>query len=118
MSDHSIIIDLQAPGFPSFECSAPDGSPCKAAWDCECETIWSYRIVGGSPVHNTTMEGTEAAGNAIHIGRFDNDQCNFTEWYENQEECVDGTVRVDVTPVNEIDYVTFTATAARLEKNS
>lgn len=115
MSEHSIIIDMQAPTFSRFECYAPDGSPCYAKWECECETIWGYRVVGGSPVHDTTMEGAEGLGNAIHVGYFDNTQCNFTEWHGNQDEAVEGTVRVDVEPVNEVDYVTFTATAARIE---
>ncbi|MFE1082471.1 hypothetical protein [Brevibacterium sediminis] len=118
MSDHSIVIDLQLPGSPRFECNAPDGAPCKAQWECECETIWGYRVVGGSPVHDTTMEGADGLGNAIHVGRFDNTRCNLTEWHDNQDEAVEGTVRVDVKPVNEIDYVTFTATSARIEKDS
>jgi len=115
MSDHSIIIDLQYSGFPRFECKAPDNAQCKAQWECECENIWNYRVIGGSPVHDTAPEGEGGFGNAIHVGSFDNDQCNLTEWYDNQDEAVEGTVRVDVKPVNEIDYVTFTATSARVE---
>lgn len=118
MSDHSIVIDLQFPGSPRFECNAPDGAPCKAQWDCECETIWTYRTVNGVPMHDSTPEGTDASGCEVHAGRFNNDQCNLTEWHDNQDEAVEGTVRIDVTPVNEIDYVTFTATSARIEKDS
>lgn len=115
MSDHSIIYDLHYPQRGTFVCNASDDSQCNAAWNCECETIWGYRVIGGSPVHDTTVEGAEAADNAIHVGWFDNDQCNLTDWYDNQDECVDGEIRVDVDPVNEFDYVAFTATAARME---
>lgn len=115
MSDHSIIIDLQRPGFPSFECYAPDGSFCYAKWECECEMIWNYRVTGGSPVHDTTPEGEGGFGNAIHVGHFDNAHCNFEEWHDNSDEAVEGVVRVDLTPVAHEDYVTFTATSARLE---
>lgn len=115
MSDHSIVIDLQRPGFPRFDCNAPAGSPCHAKWECECETIWGYRRIRGNPAHDTTMEGPEELGNEVHVGHYDNTHCNLTEWHDNQDEAVEGTVRVDVKPVNEIDYVTFTATAARVE---
>lgn len=118
MSDHSIIIHLQNPGSPRFECNAPEYSPCHAQWDCECETIWNYRTQLGVPMHDTTVEGADGLGNAVHVGHFDDDQCNLTEWHDNQDEVVEGTVRIDVKPVNAIDYVTFTATSARIEKDS
>ncbi|TSI12654.1 hypothetical protein [Brevibacterium aurantiacum] len=118
MSDHSIIIDMRYPQSSTFECKAPNGTPCHASWECECETIWGYRRLGGNPVHDTTMEGAEGLGNEIHVGYFDSTQCNLTEWHDNQDEAVEGTVRVDVKPVSEIDCVTFTATAARIEKDS
>lgn len=114
MSDHSIIIDLQAPSFPRFKCNARDGAPCKAQWDCECETAWGYRVIGGSPVHDTTPEGEGGFGNAVHVGRFNNANCNLRDWHDNCDEAVEGTVRVDVEPVNEVDYVTFSATGARV----
>lgn len=115
MSDHSIILDMRAPQFGGFECTAPNGSPCHAVWDCECETIWGYRRIGGNPAHDTTMEGSDGLGNEVHTGYFDGSQCNLTDWYDNQEECVNGEIRIDVSPVNEIDYVTFNATSARIE---
>ena len=121
MSDHSIIIDLRFPGFPgfpAFECNAPDGSPCKAKWDCECEAIWNYRVIDGMPAHDSTRGGEEHPGNEVHVGRFDNTDCNLEEWHDNQDEAVEGTVRVDVKPVHDIDYVTFTAIAARVEKEN
>lgn len=114
MSDHSILIDLQAPGFPTFECYAPDDSPCHAKWDCECENVWNYRVVGGSPVHDTTPEGMGRGGNAIHVGRFDNTACSLSEWHDNSDEPVSGAVRVSVTPVYEIDYTVFEAVGVEM----
>lgn len=113
MSDHSIIIDMRYPQGGRFECNAADGSKCKVAWDCECEYIWKYQVVDSKPQHHDSDVNGE-----VHVGRFENDQCNLTDWYDNQEEDVEGKIRVDVSPVNEIDYVTFTATAARIEKDS
>ncbi len=118
MSDHSIVIDLQSPGFPRFECYAPDGSPCYAKWDCECENIWDYRVIDGLPAHDSTHEGEGHPGNEVHVGRFDNTHCNLEEWHDNCGEAVEGAVRVDVTPVYEVDYVTFMATDTRMEKEN
>lgn len=113
MSDHSIVIDMRHSGSGRFECNAAPDAPCRAVWDCECESSWRYRTIDGKPAHDSTFEGTESAGNEVHIGRFDPEYCDLTDWYDNQEECVDGTVRVAVSPVNEIDYVTFVVTGAR-----
>ena len=117
MSDHSIIIDLQYPQGGRFECNAPDNSPCKAQWDCECEYIPNYEVIDGKPTHYDTWdEWAINNGKASRcVGRFDNTQCNLGDWYDNQDEAVEGTVRIDVTPVHDVDYVTFTAIAARTE---
>lgn len=108
MSHHSIIYDLQSPAIGRWECNAPDGASCHAVFDCDCEEIYGYGVENGLPWHGDGSGET-------HVGRFDNDRCIYRDWYDNQEEDVHGTVRVDVTPVWEGDDYTFTATAARLE---
>lgn len=109
MSDHSIVYDLLSPAVGTWECRAPKTAVCHAIWDCECENITDYTVMGGKPYHRNAADPQ-----MFHTGRFDPSTCTLRDWYENQDECVEGLVRVDVDPVNEWDYVIFTATRATL----
>lgn len=108
MSDHSILYDLAYPT-GAWECRAADDAPCRAVWDCECESITDYSVIDGVPCHRNAYDDQ-----AFHAGRFDADRCNLRDWFEGQDECVEGEVRVDVTEHFRGDFYEFEATAATL----
>lgn len=114
MSDHTITYDLQHPGNGEMECLATPDAPCRAVWDCGCESIYGYHVAEGVPHHFSTYDGDEVQVRGHHVGRFDPDHCNIRDWHENSEEDVTGTVRVAVDPSWEHDYYVFEAVSAEL----
>lgn len=114
MSDHSTVIDMQYPSQGTFECNAPDDAPCHAVWKCDCEAIYDYESIGGCPTHRHSPE----TGSGIHVGTFDNNQCNLRDWFENQDESVSGQVRVHVSVgEHDSDYVLFKVDDAEVVEN-
>lgn len=113
MSMHTITYDLFYPGNGTMTCHAPVGAPCRAVWDCDCESTYGYHVKDGKPHHYSTYDdGISVRGH--HVGRFDPDECNLCDWHGSSEGDVIGAVVVDVEPQWEGDYYTFRATAARL----
>ena len=113
MSDHSIVYDLQYPGNGELECHASSDAPCRAVWDCDCESIYGFHVVDGAPHHFSTYDDV-AAVRGHHVGRFDPGHCTIRDWHENSEEDVTGTVRVAVDPSWEDDCYAFESVSAEL----
>lgn len=115
MNDHAITYDLQHPGNGELECSAAPNAPCRAVWDCECESIHDFHIVDGQPHHYNTYDGDDLWDTRFHhVGKFDDGACNLRDWHENSEEDVTGTVRVQIDPSWEGDCYVFEAVSAEV----
>lgn len=99
-------VEVSFYGYPSSRliCHAPGDAPCKAVWDCECETIFDYLVTReGKPTHLPDPYDKHH----WHEGRFDHTQCSLADWFENDDEPLQGTVTLDVTPTWEGDFYTF-----------
>lgn len=112
MSDHAIVYDLQYPGNGTLECAAAPDAPCRAVWDCDCESIYDYHVHEDQPHHYSTWDDEQVRGH--HIGYFNPGACTIREWHENSDEDVAGTVRVQVDPSWEGDFYTFRAVTAEV----
>ena len=87
----------------SLSCQAPHDAPCKAEWDCDCETFFDFRVTDdGLPTHLPNPHDPHL----WHTGRWGT-ECALADWFENDDEPLTGTVEVDVTATWEGDFYAF-----------
>lgn len=97
--NHQARIDL-ASMTTELVCNAPLDSICHAQWDCECESWPDQGIEGGRAWHETHDGET-------HWTTLNLDYCIWRDWFESDDEPLNGTVTVDITPRWEVDYAAF-----------
>ena len=112
-ADHFVKVDLEAgwPGdHPTLICKATADAICHAVWTCDCESWHDQGVEGGVPWHSTGDYSERLTER--HVGRLDPDRCNLSDWAENSDECLRGTITVPVVAEFDYDFVTFHAEVA------
>ena len=102
---HRAIIDLET-GHARLRCEAPLHSMCHAVFDCQCEEYHDYGLDGRRPYHLSIDDDGE---DITHWGSFDQDQCNLTDWFDNDDEPLNGEISVMVQETWECDYYSWSA---------
>lgn len=102
MSGHSVTIEWRD-GWQSytFTCDAAPDSLCRVAWDCVCESWNDQGVEDGVPWHS------HDDGEWRCLGSFVEGLCNLRDWFENTDECIEGTLTVPVTARFQGDFYLF-----------
>lgn len=115
MAEHTVTVEWDRHGREgfTFHCDAGPESMCRAVWTCECEFWGQAGVMLGRPWH-AIDDGDEDLVLGIpvrHIGRFETDECNLRDWFENSDEALHGSVTFPVEASWDGDSCTFEATS-------
>jgi len=97
--DHTITVEWGTHGGVdyAFRCHAGPESLCHAVYDCTCEEWTDGGVKDGKPYHTVmTYDDAYAEHEVRHVGRFEPDECNERDWFENSDECLRGKVTFPV----------------------
>jgi len=94
MAEHEVTAEWGVHGGVeyTFRCNAPAESLCHAVYDCTCEEWTDGGVEDGVPYHTVGSDDPVDIETIRHYGRFEPDECNERDWFENSDECLRGKV--------------------------